>query len=364
MKRTKWLDFMIMTALLALPFLVASRAKAQSEDLMAWKSSPVSVVFGVRSLAPETPVNNQVPFVYQEMDLPEVVCVSCESASTHWESRWQTAKATYQQAISQPERGWYVFESGLQGIGIGVDTGVLGSAAPVAQGKGNRHTGTSHLRVGLVRLSSETGAGLAGLPPAQFTRETVFFDASGQTVYAQEDTFSVRADLKVPTCTSNAGSLQFRLPDISPAWLARNAASGGVAESQMSALQLVVANCSENTRTLRIRFLPSGSVSHSRLGPDTILVGRDRVSGKESGIGYLMKFDAQGFGQRRQGVVQWNAALPLVLDNPQANVSGSGALLNRGITVSLQAFYARPENGLAIAPGEVVAKGMYQVSYE
>lgn len=61
-------------------------SQAAEDTLTAQKTPPVAVVFGVRSLAPETPVSNQQAFVSQEVTLPDVACAACEASSTHWES--------------------------------------------------------------------------------------------------------------------------------------------------------------------------------------------------------------------------------------------------------------------------------------
>ncbi|MBU9839244.1 hypothetical protein J1780_04635 [Rahnella aceris] len=352
----------IITVLIAVLFPITAMSEMQ-DTLTAQKTSPVSVVFGVRSLAPETPVNTQAGFVSQEVSLPAVTCGGCAGSSTRWESAWMTAGMTYLMDPSQKEKGWYVFDSGLKGIGIGVKT-LSGSAGKrLASGAGNTPDLPGELTVGLVRLSRDTGAGLADLPPAQFRRLTTFYDTDGKVVYAQEDTIRVSADLTVPTCTSTAGSLSFQMPDIPQVWLRRNVQPGHYTDTLMSPSQLVVANCSENTQNLRIRFIPAGSVSDSVLGPDTILVGNDAATGQATGTGYLMKYDAQGFGQRMQGVVQWNRQWPLILVNP-AGAQAKGGELTQAVTVSLQAFYARPQNGKDVSAGQIVAKGMYQVSYD
>ncbi|WP_329911915.1 hypothetical protein [Serratia quinivorans] len=334
-----------------------------ADTLTAQKTPPVAVAFGVRSLTPETPVSSLVAFVSQEVTLPAVTCGACDNGSTHWESAWMTDGMTYLTEPSQKEKGWYVFASGLRGIGVSVKTsgGVVGKK--VTSGTGNAPDLAGGLSVGLVRLSRDTGAGLADLPPAQFRRLTTFYGASGQVMYAQEDTLKVSADLTVPTCTSTAGSLSFQMPDIPQVWLRRNVPPGNYTDTLMSSPQLVVANCSENTQNLRVRFIPAGSVSDSVQGADTILVGRDEATGQDTGTGYLMKYDVQGFGQHRQGVVQWNRQQPLVLSNP-TGAQATGGELTQGITVSLQAFYARPQNRLDVSAGRIVAKGMYQVSYD
>lgn len=337
-------------------------SQAAEDTLTAQKTPPVAVVFGVRSLAPETPVSNQQAFVSQEVTLPDVACAACEASSTHWESAWVVSGADAMKTESRPDTGWYVFSSGLKGIGVGIQTSLKDKARRRSTGNGNHLENPGDMTVGLLRLEQNTGAGLVALPPAQFKRITTFYDAAGHEVYAQEDTVQVSADLTVPTCTSTSESLSFPMPDISQVWLKRNVQAGHYTDTLMSPPQLVVANCSENTQTLRIRFIPQGSVTDSTDGHDTILVGRDDVSGQDTGTGYLMKYDAQAFGQRRVGVVQWNRQSPLVLTNPHPSATGDE--LTQGITVSLQAYYARAQNNLDVTAGNITAKGIYQVSYD
>ncbi|WP_439413202.1 hypothetical protein [Enterobacter ludwigii] len=337
-------------------------ACAVTDTLLAQKTSPVSVMFGVRALAPETPVNSQVAFVSQDVALPEVVCSSCDEKQTHWESTWIASGLTAVQAESHPDNGWYVFASGLKGVGVSVKTSVTGRDSPTTHGDGARLSSSGSLTVGLVRLAQDTGAGLAALPPAQFKRLTAFYDATGRELYIQEDTVQVSADLTVPTCTSTTDSLSFELPDMSQVWLERNVQAGSYTDTLASSPQLVVANCSANTQNLRIRFIPSGTVSDSVDGTETILVGRDEISGADTGVGYLLKYDARGFGQHTTGVVQWNRQSPLTLGNPVPGKGGGE--LTEGITVTLQAFWARAKNGQPVTAGNVVAKGMYQVSYD
>lgn len=332
-----------------------------TDTLTAQKTPPVPVVFGVRSLAPETPVNDQVAFVSQDVTLPSVTCGQC-GEDTHWKSVWMTSGLKYLMVPSQKKPGWYVFESGLQGIGISVQTHDGQAGHRESAGTGKTPVLPGELTVGLVRLDRDTGAGLADLPPAQFRRLTTFYDAAGQVVYAREDTVRVSANLMVPTCTSTAGSLSFPMPDIPQVWLRRNVPPGNYTDTVMSPQQMVLANCSENTHSLKVRFIPAGSVSDSAQGPDTILVGRDEATGQDTGTGYLMKYDALGFGQHVQGVVQWNRQSPLVMVNGATGAGGGE--LTQGITVSLQAFYARARNGLDVSAGRIVAKGMYQVSYD
>ncbi|MEQ4958831.1 hypothetical protein [Enterobacter hormaechei] len=352
-----------------LPVIIAALCPVMAmatvtDTLTAQKSPPVAVVFGVRSLAPETPVNGRQAFVSQSVTLPQVSCTACDKDSTHWESRWLPSGMKYLTDDSQKERGWYVFDSGLKGIGISISTADGTGGKRTLSGKGNTPDLPGELTAGLVRLSQDTGAGLADLPPAQFRRLTTFYDASGEVLFTQEDTVRVSADLTVPTCTSTTGSLSFDMPDVAQVWLRRNVQPGNYSDTLSSSPQLVVANCSENTQNLRVRFIPAGSVSDSSEGADTILVGKDEATGQDTGTGYLMKYDAQAFGQHRQGVVQWSRQSPLVLMNPGATTAASGGELTQGITVSLQAFYARPRNDVDVTAGKIVARGMYQVSYD
>ena len=335
---------------------------AGADTLLSQKMTPVTVAFGVRALSPDTMVDSQTAFVSQEVSLPEVVCAACENVQTRWKSEWLTSGVKYLPDVSRKPLGWYVFASGLQGIGIGIRTKNGGQAQQAVTGEGDQARVSANLSVGLVRLAQDTGAGLAALPAAQFRRLTTFYDEGGQVLYAQEDTVEVSADLRVPTCTSSTGGLRFEMPEISQVWLKRNVAAGDYTDSVSSSPQLIVANCSENTRNLRIRFIAAGSVSDSSQGKATILVGRDSQTSMETGTGYLMKYSAEGFGEHRQGVVQWDRFSPLVLTNPQPE--GRGDTLTQGITVTLQAFYARPENKLPVSAGQIEAKGIYQVSYD
>lgn len=335
---------------LALPCLATSAER----DARVVKTSPVNVVFGTRSLAPDTPVNPRGSFVYQSVALPQAECDGCENVVARQEVKWATSGLSFLTEPSRPENGWYVLQSGLKGIGVGVEV------------KSVRHTGEGHnskeIHVGLVRLAQDTGAGLVELPPAEFRRQTLFYNDAGQVMHIQEDSIRVSANLKVPTCTSSAGSLTFQLPDIAQTFLRRNVKPGQYTETKVSPEQLIVANCSNNTQSLRVRFIPAGTVSGSTLGPETILTGTDAVTGQESGIGFLMKYSAQGFGQAQQGVVRWNRDFPLTIANP-ALTPGDGAL-NQSVRLALRAYYARPEGGREIAAGQVTAKGVYQVSYE
>ncbi|MGV3345638.1 fimbrial protein [Enterobacteriaceae bacterium LUAb1] len=322
------------------------------------KMPPVPVMFGVHTLAPDTPVNPQVAFVSQQVKLPDAVCTAC-TQEDHWASTWSVSQVTLDRDNTHAEQGWYVFRSGLKGIGISVQADP--QARKETTGRGTQLTEEGGINVGLVRLGQDTGAGLADLPPTDYTRITTFFGPDGQVKYVQEDTIHVSADLRIPTCTSTAGSLSFQLPDISQVWLRHNVNTGNYADMQSSPLQLVVANCSENIHNVRIRFIPSGAVTDSSLGPSTILVGRDE-NGQDTGVGYLMKYAATGFGRSQQGVVRWEQTMPLVLTNPQPVESDNA--LTQGITVTLQAFYARPLNDKAIIAGKITAKGLYQVSYD
>jgi hypothetical protein len=60
--------------------------------------------------------------------------------------------------------------------------------------------------------------------------------------------------------------------------------------------------------------------------------------------------------------VHWDRNLPLELENPQP--ADNGNELTQGIAVALQAFYARPMNEQAITAGKIMAKGLYQISYD
>lgn len=322
------------------------------------KSSPVPVTFGIRALSPDTPVNPQVAFVSQIVTLPDVVCQACTEQDS-WARDWTLSQVTLDRDNTRTEQGWYLFKSGLKGIGISVQ--VAPQARRSKTGSGMQLKEAGEVTVGLVRTGRDTGAGLADLPPAEFTRTTTFTGPDGQVKYVQEDTLRVSADLRVPTCTTSAGSLSFQLPEISQVWLRRNVVPGGYTDATASLPQTVVANCSENTRHLRIRFIPSGSVTDSPSGSSTILTARDE-SGQDTGTGFLMKYDASGFGRTQQGVVHWDRNLPLELANPQP--ADEGSELTQGIVVTLQAYYARPLNDRPITAGQVIAKGLYQVSYD
>lgn len=336
--------------------LMSSMAQARDGDVS--RSAPVPVTFGIRALSPETPVSSRTSFVSQGVRLPPVVCSDC-TTSDRWTRVWGVNAVTWDRNDSQPELGWYVFHSGLKGIGVGVQTDP--KSGKEMHGDGMQADDEGELTVGLLRLALNTGAGLIDLPPAEFKRVTTFRSADGEVKYIQEDTIRVSADMRVPTCTSTTGGLSFQLPDISQVWLRRNVVPGGYTDSQASLPQLVVANCSANTQTLRIRFIPSGTVTDSQEGPDTILTGKDE-SGKESGTGYLMKYSAIAFGDTQTGVVHWNRNTPLVLRNPHP--ADTGDALTEGVSVTLQAFYARPLNSDAITAGQVTAKGLYQISYD
>lgn len=346
------------SVLITLMLLLSPVPTAQAETPATQKSTPVPVVFGVRTLTPETPVNPQVAFVSQMLTLPEVVCNNCTEQDT-WSRRWSVSQMTLSRDNTRTDLGWYVFNSGLKGIGISVQ--VDPQIRKEQRGSGMQLRETGELTVGLVRLGQKTGAGLAELPPADFTRTTTFNSPDGTVKYVQQDTIRVSADLRVPTCTSTASSLSFQLPEINQVWFQRNVTVGGYTDTLGSSAQLVVTNCSENTRNMRIRFIPSGAVTDSPLGPSTILVGRDE-GGQDSGVGYLMKYQSDGFGRSQQGVVHWDRSAPLIVANPQAMETGDA--LTQGITVTLQAFYARPQNNKAITAGQIVAKGMYQISYD
>ncbi|ELD3253960.1 hypothetical protein QUR14_004365 [Enterobacter hormaechei] len=333
---------------------------AMADTLMSQKTTPVSVVFGIRSLSPDTSVDTQRAFVSQNANLPDVICTSCDAKHTRWESEWLSSGVKYRTDVSRPEIGWYVFSSGLDGIGISIKTQERGQKT--TNGDGNRANLPSEFSAGLVRLAQNTGAGLAELPAAEFRRLTTFYDESGQALYSQEDTVRVSADLHVPTCTSSAGGLKFILPEISQVWLKRNVAVGTYTDTVSSPPQLVVANCSSNTSSLRIRFIPSGPVFDSSEGNATILVGHSTQTGRDTGVGYLMKYSADGFGTRRTGIVHWDSLSPLVITNSRPY--GDGEILNQGIIITLQVFYARPKNNLEISAGQIEAKGIYQVSYE
>ncbi|WP_421558694.1 hypothetical protein [Pseudomonas canadensis] len=323
------------------------------------KSTPVPVTFGVRALTPDTQVNTKVAFVSQMLTLPQVVCDTCTEQDT-WTRQWSASQMTLDRDNTQADEGWYVFNSGLKGIGISVH------AEPrlrqTTSGEGEQLKESGELTVGLVRVGRDTGAGLVDLPAAEFSRVTTFRGPDGGVKYVQEDTFRVSADFRVPTCTSSTGSLTMTLPEVDKGWLMKNVAPGHFAESMGSGSELVIANCSENTRNLRVSFIPWGSVADSVAGPSTLLVGYDENK-QDTGGGFAMKFDAKGFGQTQRGVVTWNQAIPLVLTNPQP-LDTNGDSLPESITVSLQAFYARPDNGLPLSAGQISAKGAYQVSYD
>ncbi|WP_273830925.1 fimbrial protein [Serratia bockelmannii] len=322
------------------------------------KSPPVPVTFGVRALTPDTPVNPQKAFVSQTLTLPAVACGAC-AEQDGWTQSWTVSQMTLDKENTRTDHGWYVFNSGLTGIGIGVQ--VAPAARRTQQGGGRQLPDSGELTVGLVRLGRETGAGLADLPAADFIRTTVFTGTDGLVKYVQQDTLRVSADLRVPTCITTAGSLHFQLPDIGQSWLRRNLAVGEYTDTQASAPQQVVANCSENTRTVRLRFIPNGTTTDSSSGLTTILVGRDE-NGQETGVGYLMKYDATAFGLTQQGIVHWDRAQPLVLSNPHP--ADVGDALTQGITVTLQAFYARAKNDKPVTAGQITAKGLYQVTYD
>lgn len=338
-------------------FLLVSTA-VQADMPSPQKSAPVPVTFGVRALTPDTPINPLVAFVSQGVTLPDVVCTVCSDQDT-WRREWTVSQMTLDRDNSRVEQGWYVFHSGLKGVDISVQ--VTPSTRKTQSGSGLQLKERGELMVGLVRTGRDTGAGLADLPATEFVRTTTFTGADGQVKYIQQDAIRVSADLRVPTCTTTAGSLSFRLPDISQVRLRRNVVPGEFTDESASLSQVVVANCSENTRHLRIRFIPQGAVTDSQLGPSTILSGLDE-NGQETGTGFLMKYDASAFGRTQQGVVQWDRNQPLELENPSP--SNMGDALTQGITVALQAFYARPLNDKAITAGQVTAKGLYQVSYD
>lgn len=338
--------------------LLLAALPVYADTLVPYVSTPVAVTFGVRSLTPDTPVNPKVAFVSQQIRLPDVQCEACTNEDT-WTRTWRLSQMHPDRDNTQTEEGWYVFHSGVKGIGIGIQT--VPEERQEKQGNGMRLPEEGELTVGLVRVGKETGAGLADLPAAEFIRTTIFTAPDGQEKYRQQDTVRVSADLRVPTCTISAATLNFQLSEISQVWLKHNVELGGYTDSQASLPQLVVANCSENTRHLRIRFLPVGSVTDSQAGPATILTAQDE-SGQETGTGFLLEYDASGFGRTQQGVVQWDRNLPLDLENSQP--ADTGNELTQGITVALQAFYARPLNDQAITAGKITAKGLYQVSYD
>lgn len=340
---------------LGIPGVLLMAGAAQAADIV--RGAPVPVTFGVRTLSPDTPVNPQGSFVSQPVRLPAAVCAPCTDQD-RWTRTWSVSHMTLDRDNSREAEGWYVFRSGLSGIGIGVQ--VAASASSVLTGPGPQSVDEGAVTVGLVRLAQDTGAGLAALPPAEFVRTTTFTAPDGTVRQVQADTLRVAADLRVPTCTSSAGSLRFTLPGIRLGQL-RQAVVGTVIDTDASPPQLVVANCSANTRTVRIRFIPSGSVSDSDTGPATLLVGRDD-QGQDTGVAFLLRYDARAFGRSLLGVVRWDPSQPLVLSNPSPSVEGDA--LSEGISVTFQAFYARAANGGAIASGHVTARGMYQVSYD
>lgn len=331
---------------------------AQAEVPAAQKSSPVPVTFGIRALTPDTQINPSVAFVSQGLTLPEVICNACTDQDS-WTREWTVSKMTLDRDNSRAEQGWYVFHSGLKGIDVSVQ--VAPQTRKTQHGNGMQLKEDGELTVGLVRTGRDTGAGLVDLPATEFIRTTTFAGPDGQVKYVQQDAIRVSADLRVPTCTTAAGSLSFRLPDISQVRLRRNVVPGGFTDESASLPQVVVANCSENTRHLRIRFIPQAAVTDSPQGQSTILVGKDE-NGQDTGTGFLMKYDASAFGRTQQGVVQWDRNQSLVLENPAP--SDTGNALTQGITVALQAFYARPMNDKAITAGQITAKGLYQVSYD
>lgn len=314
---------------------------------------PVIVMFGTHSLAPDTPVNDHASFIYKSVRLPLAHCDRCEHTEARREVKWKISGLSYLPELSQPERGWYVMQSGLKGIGIGIE---VKPDEPSGEQK------NKEILVGLVRLEVETGAGLVALPPAEFGRQTFFYDKSGKMLHIQEDNIRVSADLRVPTCTSSSGNLTFKLPDIDQAYMRRSVKPGQYTETKASQEQVIVADCSSNTQNLQVRFIPLGEVSGSVLGPETILYGSDVASGKESGAGFLMKFNLTGYGQSREGVIRWNKDFPVMIKNALPT-PGDGSL-NRGIRLMLRAYYARPEKGGEIVAGQTAAKGIYQVSYE
>lgn len=338
--------------------LLLVSAAVQAEVPAAQKSTPVPVTFGIRALTPETPINPLVAFVSQGVSLPDVVCNACTDQDS-WTREWTVSQVTLDRDNSRVEQGWYVFHSGLKGIDISVQ--VTPQTRKTQQGSGMQLKESGELTVGLVRTSRDTGAGLADLPPTEFIRTTIFTGVDGRVKYIQQDAIRVTADLRVPTCTTTAGSLSFHLPDISQVRLRRAVTPGEFTDESASSPQVVVANCSENTRHLRIRFIPQGTVTDSQQGLSTILTGKDE-SGQETGAGFLMKYDASAFGRTQQGVVHWDWNQPLELENPSP--SDMGNELTQGITVALQAFYARPLNNKSITAGQITAKGLYQVSYD
>lgn len=338
--------------------LLLVSAAVQAEAPPVQKSAPVPVTFGIQALTPDTSINPLVAFVSQGVALPDVVCNACTDQD-HWTREWTVSQMSFDRDNSRTEQGWYVFHSGLTGIDVSVQ--VEPQARKTQSGSGIQLKESGELTVGLVRTGRDTGAGLVDLPATEFIRTTTFSGPDGQVKYVQQDAIRVSADLRVPTCTTAAGSLSFQLPDISQVRLRRNVVPGGFTDESASLPQVVVANCSENTRHLRIRFIPQGTVTDSQQGPATILTGRDE-NGQETGTGFLMKYDASAFGHTQQGVVHWDRNQPLELENPSP--SDAGNELTQGITVALQAFYARPLNDLAITAGRITAKGLYQVSYD
>ncbi|WP_129544114.1 hypothetical protein [Serratia sp. 1D1416] len=352
------MDIMKYSLLLIAAALSCQLRPVQANSVVEHQSTPVNVAFGVRALTPDTQVNPQVAFVAQMLTLPPVVCTTC-SAQDSWTRDWSVSHISLNRDHTQLDKGWYLFNSGLKGIGIGVRTAP--GTRQTREGTGARLDENGEVSVGLVRLARDVGAGLVDLPATDFTRVTTFRDPAGSVKYVQRDTFQVSADFRVPTCTSSTRSLSIRLPDIDRGWLRNNVVPGHYADRFGSAPQLVVANCSENTRNLRIRFIPGGAVADSVAGPATILVGRD-ADNRDTGTGFLTTYAASGFGRTWQGVVHWDRALPLVLTNPHPAPSGDE--LSEGITVALQGFYARPDNSLPLGAGAITARGLYQVSYD
>ncbi|MBC5792266.1 hypothetical protein [Providencia sp. JUb39] len=324
----------------------------------AFQSPPIAVTFGVQSLTPSIPVNSSTAFVSQRVTLPDVVCTRCTAEDT-WTQTWSASTLTLDSNNSRVEEGWYVFRSGLSGIGIGVRTDK--QAPRVREGQGRQVKELGELEVGLVRVERHVEAGLADLPATEFTRVTTFLSVEGEAVYQQVDRIRVSADFRVPTCTSQVGGLHFQLPKVDRGWLRQHVKPGGVAQAFSSLPQLVLANCSENTRNVRLRFIPLSEVMDSTAGPATLLVGQDSEQ-QTVGVGFVMQYDAEGFGQHQHGTVRWDAKHPVVLSNPTPT-TWTGEL-REGVRVSLQVFYARPDNGLPMGAGNISAKGMYQVSYD
>lgn len=337
--------------------LISIVLPATADNAIRERSPTIPVIFGARALLPDEPVNPKIAFASQIVTLPAVVCTICTDQDT-WTRTWSAFQATLDRDNSVPENGWYMFRSGLQGIGFSVKAEQ--NLRQTENGTGSRLTENNELTIGLSRLTRQTAAGLADLPAAEFVRITTFRGVDGREKYRQEDTFQVSADFRVPTCTSTTRSLIMALPDMDRGHL-RQVVPGRVSESSGSVPQLVVANCSANTHKLRVRFIPSGRVVDSDAGPATILVGQDE-QGHETGTGFLMRYEARGFGTEQKGVARWDSGFPLMITNP--SVQKTGDQLTEGITLSLQAFWARPDNGLPLGAGKITAKGLYQVSYE